>query len=60
MSEAKTDAELVVEVIETIKQVREVVDEAIAKYLAVGHPVGRDEMARLLTTLNLLTEEYAE
>lgn len=67
MGEAKTDAELVVEVIElaedaheTIKQVRELVAEAITKYLVVGHPVDRDEMAKLLRSLNLITEEYAE
>lgn len=67
MGQPKTDAELVVEVIEraedmleTIQQVREVVNDAITRYCAIGHPVDRDAMTRLLGNLNAITEEYAE
>lgn len=67
MGQAKTDAELLVEVIETaekavetIMQVRNEVDEAITKYLAVGHPVNREAMRILLGRLNSITEGYVE
>lgn len=67
MGQPKTDAELVVELIEqaeamheTIQQVREVVNDAITRYCAIGYPVDRTAMTKLLGNLNLITEEYAE